>query len=57
MVDGPAGHLGFVSEVVEAGDSVELVVAGAFGEFRVPLEAIQYFDPSGERIVIALPAP
>jgi len=57
MVDAPDGRLGFVSEVVEAGDSLELVVGRASGELRVPRDAIQYFDPARERIMIALPAP
>lgn len=54
IVDGPDGHVGFVSEVVETDEALELVVEGASGEFRVPLDAIQYFDPHAERIAIAL---
>lgn len=53
IVDGPGGHLGFVSEVVATDDSLELVVDGASGEFRVPLEAIERFDPGAERVVVS----
>jgi hypothetical protein len=54
LVDGPDGHLGFVSEVVESGETLELVVGGTSGQFRVPLDAITYFDPRAERITIDL---
>jgi hypothetical protein len=56
IVDGPSGHLGFVSEVIETGSSVELVVQTDREELRVPSSAIEAFDPLGERIVVALGA-
>jgi hypothetical protein len=53
MVDGPSGHVGFVSEVIEADDVVELVVETSCRELHVSPSEIEEFDPVGERIVIA----
>lgn len=53
IVDGPDGPIGVVSEVVEIGDSLELVVEGTGGELRIPLEAIRHLDSAAERIAIA----
>jgi hypothetical protein len=52
IVDGPRGHVGFVSDVVETDDSLELLVDGEAGELRVPVEAIECFEPHAERIVV-----
>ena len=57
MVDGPRGHVGFVSAVVEIDGTLELVIEGAAGERFVPSDAIESFDPRAERIVIALALP
>ncbi len=57
LVEGPEGHVGIVSEVVELEDSLELVVAGASGELRVTPRAIRRFDPAAERIAITFPLP
>jgi hypothetical protein len=56
MVDGPGGHVGFVSEVIETAGSVELVVETGCGELHVSPSAIEEFDPLGERVVIILGA-
>jgi hypothetical protein len=56
IVDGPSGHVGFVSDVVETEGSLELLVDGVTGELRLSVDAIEYFDPHAERIVITLEA-
>lgn len=52
-VDGPDGHIGFVSEVVESDDSFDLIVFVAVGELRIPSIAIVDVDLDGERIAVA----
>jgi hypothetical protein len=56
MVDGPDGHVGFVSEVVESDGEPELVVETGAGELRVPMGAIERFDPSAERLRVGAAA-
>ena len=53
IVDGPEGRLGFVSEVLETDDLLELVVEGSSGELRVPVDSIDRFDPRAQRITLA----
>jgi hypothetical protein len=53
IVDGPEGRVGFVSEVVETDDLLELVVEGSSGELRVPVDTIDRFDPRAQRITLA----
>jgi hypothetical protein len=53
IVDGPDGRVGFVSEVVETDDLLEFVVEGSSGELRVPVDAIDRFDPRAQRITLA----
>jgi hypothetical protein len=53
LVDGPGGHVGFVSEVVETDDSIELVVQAGADELHIPASAIEYVDPLSDRVVIA----
>jgi hypothetical protein len=52
IVDGPDGHVGFVSELVETDDALELGVEGRCGEIRVPVQSIASLDPHGQRIAI-----
>jgi hypothetical protein len=52
-VDGPEGHLGFVSEVVEDDDSFDLIVFVDGDEVRIPSSAIVDVDLNGERIAVA----
>jgi hypothetical protein len=52
-VAGPAGHLGFVSRVVETADSLELVVQVGENEARIPASAIEHIDAQAERIAVA----
>jgi hypothetical protein len=54
IVDGPEGRVGFVSEVVETDDLLELVVEGSSGEFQVSVDAIDRFDPRAQRITLAV---
>jgi len=53
IVEGPEGRVGFVSEVVETDDLLELVVEGSSGELRVPVDAIGRFEPRAQRITLA----
>ncbi len=54
LVDTEEGHLGYVADVEEIDDgTVELIVAGQGGTYRVSSRTIQQFDPEAERIAIA----
>jgi len=53
LVDGPSGHVGFVSEVIETDDSIEFVVQAGFDELHIPASEIEYVDPLSDRVVIA----
>lgn len=53
VVEGREGRVGFVSEVTETDDLLEFVVAGSSGEIRVPLDAIERFEPRAQRITLA----
>jgi hypothetical protein len=54
LVDTEEGHLGYVADVEEIDDgTLELIVAGPGGTYRVSSRAIQQFDPEAERIAIA----
>jgi surface antigen len=54
VVDTDEGHLGYVAEVEEIdNDTIELIVAGPGGTYRVSSRAIRQFDPEAERIAIA----
>jgi len=54
LVDTEEGHLGYVPDVEGIDDgTVELIVAGQGGTYRVSSRTIQQFDPEAERIAIA----